>query len=43
MTGMDANVLWRRLQEPHFRDNLMVHLHREWLRAQLRAAGAVSG
>ena len=38
MTCMDANARRRRLQEPHFRDNLMVHLHREWLRVQLRAA-----
>lgn len=38
MTCMDANALRRRLQEPHFRDNLMVHLHHEWLRVQLRAA-----
>jgi len=38
MTGMDANVLWRRLQELRRPHNLMVHLHREWLRAQLRVA-----
>jgi hypothetical protein len=40
MTCMDANARWRRLQEPRFRDNLMVHLHRdcEWLKAQLHVA-----
>ena len=38
MTAIDANARRRRLQEPHFRDNLKVALHRPWLQEQLRKA-----
>jgi hypothetical protein len=35
MTAIDAYARRRRLQEPHFRDNLMVALHRPWLKQRL--------
>jgi len=36
MTTIDANARRLRLQEPHFRDNLKVVLHRPWLQERLR-------
>ena len=40
LTMMDSNARRRRTKEPGFRAEFLAHLHRDWLRSQLRAVTA---